>query len=168
MAPFAAPPHPAGSALLVVQPLKRRHCAEGRGGPPTLLVLEEGAPRCPDCADLAHLVFLPRGDTALTRRSREAGGLSAVVVRFSRRRGRYERQGPLVEEAALAARAGWKGREVGCSRAQQGCGRRPRRCRPEGGGRSRMGARRSAMAVAAGADFTCGVGSRCAGSLAWP
>ncbi|GAA3781776.1 hypothetical protein GCM10022206_20960 [Streptomyces chiangmaiensis] len=67
-----------------------------------LLVLEEGAPRCLDCADLGHLVFLPRGDTALTRRSREASALSAVVVRFDRRHGRYERQGVLVEEEALA------------------------------------------------------------------
>jgi hypothetical protein len=66
-----------------------------------LLVLEEGVPRCLDCADLGHLVFLPRGDTALTRRSREASTLSAVVVRFNRRHGWYERQGVLVEEAAL-------------------------------------------------------------------
>lgn len=55
-----------------------------------------------DCADLGHLVFLPRGDTALTRRSREESGLWAVVVRFNRRKSRYERQGLLVEEAALA------------------------------------------------------------------
>lgn len=67
-----------------------------------MLVMEEGAPRCLDCADLGHLVFLPRGDTALTRRSREESGLSAVVVRFNRRQSRYERQGVLVEEAALA------------------------------------------------------------------
>ncbi|KUO22812.1 hypothetical protein AQJ91_02030 [Streptomyces dysideae] len=67
-----------------------------------MLVLEEGAPRCLGCADLGHLVFLPRGDTALTRRSREESALSAVVVRFNRRRGRYERQGVLVEEAGLA------------------------------------------------------------------
>lgn len=65
-------------------------------------MLEEGGPRCLDCADLGHLVFLPRGDTALTRRSREASALSAVVVRFNRRQGRYERQGVLVEEEALA------------------------------------------------------------------
>jgi len=65
-------------------------------------VLEDGAPRCVDCADLGHLVFLPRGDTALTRRSREESALSAVVVRFNRRKGRYERQGVLVEEAGLA------------------------------------------------------------------
>lgn len=68
----------------------------------TLLVLEEGAPRCLDCADLGHLVFLPRGDTALTRRAREESALSAVVVRFNRRRSRYERQGVLIEDAALA------------------------------------------------------------------
>ena len=67
-----------------------------------MLVVEGGAPRCLDCADLGHLVFLPRGDTALTRRSREESALSAVVVRFNRRKGRYERQGVLVEEAGLA------------------------------------------------------------------
>lgn len=88
--------------LLVLQALRRKNCAECRGGPLPLLVLEDGAPRCLDCADLGHLVFLPRGDTALTRRAREESALSAVVVRFSRRRGRYERQGVLVEEAALA------------------------------------------------------------------
>jgi hypothetical protein len=54
-----------------------------------------------ECADLDHLVFLPRGDVALTRRSRKYSKLSAVVVRFSRTRGRYERQGLLVESGAL-------------------------------------------------------------------
>lgn len=93
---------PARTGLLVFQPVKRRHCAECRTGPLTLLVLEEGAPHCLDCADLGHLVFLPRGNTALTRRSREESTLSAVVVRFNRRKSRYERQGVLVEEAALA------------------------------------------------------------------
>ncbi|WP_432189115.1 DUF2293 domain-containing protein [Streptomyces sp. Tue6028] len=100
MAPMATPLQ--GSGLLVVQPLKRRHCGDCRTGPLAMLVVEEGAPRCLDCADLGHLVFLPRGDTALTRRSREGSALSAVVVRFNRRRGRYERQGLLVEEEALA------------------------------------------------------------------
>lgn len=100
MALITTPAHRTG--LLVVQPLKKRQCAECRTGPLTLLVLEEGAPRCLDCADLGHLVFLPRGDTALTRRSREGSALSAVVVRFNRRKSRYERQGVLVEEAALA------------------------------------------------------------------
>jgi hypothetical protein len=54
------------------------------------------------CADLAHLVFLPRGDPALTRRAGKYSTLKAVVVRFSRARKRYERQGLLVDEAALA------------------------------------------------------------------
>ncbi|MFJ8196172.1 DUF2293 domain-containing protein [Streptomyces sp. NPDC096152] len=98
----APPTPPARSGLLVVQPLRRKHCAECRRGPLSLLVIEDGAPRCLDCADLGHLLFLPRGDTALTRRSREESVLSAVVVRFNRRKGRYERQGVLVEEAGLA------------------------------------------------------------------
>ncbi|MFI9148972.1 DUF2293 domain-containing protein [Streptomyces sp. NPDC053367] len=94
--------HQNRNGLVVVQPLKRKRCSVCRRGPLSLLVLEEAAPRCLDCADLGHLVFLPRGDTALTRRSREESGLSAVVVRFNRRKSRYERQGVLVEEQALA------------------------------------------------------------------
>src|SRR5438132_9717769 len=62
---------------------------------------ENKQPFCLACADLDHLVFLPRGDTALTRRARKHSALSAVVVRFSRARKRYERQGVLVEESAL-------------------------------------------------------------------
>jgi hypothetical protein len=54
-----------------------------------------------NCADLDELVYLPRGDTTLTRRASKYSPLSAVVVRFSRARGRYERQGILVSEAAL-------------------------------------------------------------------
>jgi hypothetical protein len=56
---------------------------------------------CLSCADLDELVFLPTGDAALTRRSRKHSTLSAVVLKFSRARKRYERQGLLVEEAAL-------------------------------------------------------------------
>lgn len=56
---------------------------------------------CLDCADLDHLVFLPTGDAALTRRSRKFSRLSAVVVKWSRARKRYERQGLLVENEAL-------------------------------------------------------------------
>ncbi|MFJ3230410.1 DUF2293 domain-containing protein [Streptomyces sp. NPDC086787] len=100
MAGLATPPFRSG--LLVVQPLRRKRCAACRRGPLSLLALENGVPRCLDCVDLGHLVFLPRGGTALTRRSREESALSAVVVRFNRRKGRYERQGVLVEEAALA------------------------------------------------------------------
>jgi hypothetical protein len=57
---------------------------------------------CLACADLEHLWFLPRGDTALTRRARKHSRLSAVVVQWRRSRRRYERQGVLVDESALA------------------------------------------------------------------
>jgi hypothetical protein len=56
---------------------------------------------CLNCADLDHLVFLSSGDAALTRRSRKHSGLSAVVVKWSRARKRYERKGLLVENEAL-------------------------------------------------------------------
>lgn len=101
MAAAALPASAPRTGFVVVQPLRRKHCAGCRRGPLPMLVLEDAAPRCLDCADLGHLVFLPRGDAALTRRSREESGLSAVVVRFNRRKGRYERQGVLVEEVAL-------------------------------------------------------------------
>ncbi len=65
------------------------------------LRLENDRPLCLTCADLDHLVFLPRGDAALTRRAKKYSPLHAVVVRFSRTRGRYERQGLLVAESAL-------------------------------------------------------------------
>lgn len=87
--------------LVVIEPLGRRHCAECRRGPLDLHIMEFNAPRCLDCADLGHLVLLPRGNAALTRRAREGSSLWAVVVRFHKRRKRYERQGLLVEERAL-------------------------------------------------------------------
>ena len=52
-------------------------------------------------AALDDLEYLPAGDAALTRRAAKYSGRTAVVVRFSRSRGRYERQGILVEETAL-------------------------------------------------------------------
>jgi hypothetical protein len=56
---------------------------------------------CLPCAGLGQLVFLPSGDVALTRRARKHSTLQAIVVRFSRRRRRYERQGVLVEQTGL-------------------------------------------------------------------
>ncbi len=85
---------------VVISPLKAWTCAScGSGG--ALLTMDDAGPMCMTCAELDHLVFLPPGDAALTRRARRASRLSAVVVRFSRARGRYERQGVLVEEPAL-------------------------------------------------------------------
>jgi hypothetical protein len=86
--------------LVVIFPLNDWKCGIcGDTGP--FLIMEGDGPICLTCADLDHLVFLPAGDAALTRRAKQASGLSAVVVRFSRARKRYERQGTLVEEAAL-------------------------------------------------------------------
>ena len=68
--------------------------------------MEETGPVCMKCARMDHLVFLPSGDAGLTRRVRMASTLSAVVVRWSRARQRYERQGLLVEQAALDAAGG--------------------------------------------------------------
>jgi hypothetical protein len=86
--------------LVVIQPVRDWACAEcGDSG--DLLVMDDPGPQCMSCADLDHLVFLPAGDAALTRRAKKASGLSAVVVRWSRSRKRYERQGLLVEEPAL-------------------------------------------------------------------
>jgi hypothetical protein len=67
----------------------------------SLLLMEAGQPLCMTCAGMDSLEFLPAGDTALTRRAAKYSGRSAVVVRFSRSRKRYERQGILVEVAAL-------------------------------------------------------------------
>ncbi|MGX1161308.1 hypothetical protein FBY31_0318 [Arthrobacter sp. SLBN-100] len=86
--------------LVVVSPLKDWTCT-GCGGHGDLLLMEDEAPLCMRCADLDHLTYLPAGNTTLTRRARKASGLSAVVVRFSQSRRRYERQGVLVEEQAL-------------------------------------------------------------------
>nr|BFE84543.1 hypothetical protein GCM10020093_071440 [Planobispora longispora] len=87
--------------LTVIESQQAWECADCRDTGP-YLIMEEGAPHCLTCADLDHLVFLPAGDAALSRRAKKESGLAAVVVRFNSRRKRYERLGILVEEAALA------------------------------------------------------------------
>lgn len=88
------------SGLVVIQPLRDWACSECGGGG-DLLRMDDAGPLCLTCADLGHLVFLPAGDAALTRGATKASSLAAVVVRWSRSRKRYERQGTLVEEQAL-------------------------------------------------------------------
>jgi hypothetical protein len=66
-----------------------------------LLLMEAERPLCLACARLDDLEYLLRGDAAITRRATKYSGRTAVVVRFSRSRGRYERQGILVEVPAL-------------------------------------------------------------------
>jgi len=100
---------------------KRRRLAERQNEPPELvvisalgdwtctacsttgdlLIMDGPGPLCLACTHLDHLVFLPSGNAALTRRAKKATGQSAVVVRFSRSRRRYERRGILVEQEAL-------------------------------------------------------------------
>jgi hypothetical protein len=86
--------------LVVFLPHREWRCVtcDGSG---EFLYMDGTDPVCLDCADLGHLVFLPSGDAALTRRAKKASRLSAVVVRWARARKRYERQGILVEEGAL-------------------------------------------------------------------
>ena len=87
--------------LLAIVPLRDFTCVTC-GDTGWLLVMDDAGPHCLRCVDLDHLVFLPAGDAALSRRARTASTLSAVVVKFSRSRKRYERQGILVEPQALA------------------------------------------------------------------
>jgi hypothetical protein len=77
-------------------------CGEELGRQAWITLEENKGALCLPCADLDALVFLPTGDVALTRRSKKYSTLSAVVLKFSRARRRYERQGLLVEEDALA------------------------------------------------------------------
>jgi hypothetical protein len=93
-------PHSRPSDLVVISPVKRWTCSSC-GGTGDLLKMEDCGPLCVDCADLGHLVFLPSGDAALSRRAKRISGLSAVVVRWSRSRKRYERQGILAEAEAI-------------------------------------------------------------------
>ena len=60
-------------------------CGEELGRSAWITLVENKGAMCLACADLDHLVFLPSGDAALTRRARK----------------RYERQGLLVESQAL-------------------------------------------------------------------
>lgn len=98
------PTRSSSNEIVVFWIVRDSACAEcgeelGKG---RFLRMDAGRPLCLSCADLDHLVFLPRGDVALTRRASRHSKLRAVVVRFSRSRKRYERQGILVDESALA------------------------------------------------------------------
>jgi hypothetical protein len=88
--------------LVVIQPLNDEWKCHRCGGTGDLLVMENPGPACLRCVDLDDLAFLAAGDALLTRRVRAKSPRHAVVVRFSRSRRRYERQGLLVEPQALA------------------------------------------------------------------
>jgi len=76
-------------------------CAESLGRGAWITLVEGKGALCLSCADLDHLIYLPSGNTALTRRARKHSILSAVVLKWSRARKRYEWQGLLVVAKAL-------------------------------------------------------------------
>lgn len=95
---LSAPPE-----LVVFSLIKESKCDKcgdvlGKG---SFLFKEKDKALCMECAGLGDMVFLPSGDVKLTRRTKKYTKKYAVVVRFSHTRKRYERQGILVEEAAL-------------------------------------------------------------------
>ena len=64
------------------------------------ICLTGGEAICLKCAGLAHLEYLPAGDTAVTRRATKYSSLYVVVMKKSAVRKRSERQGILVEAEA--------------------------------------------------------------------
>jgi hypothetical protein len=88
--------------LVVIVPLNDDWTCHRCGQTGDLLVMEPPGPACLRCVGLDDLVFLPSGDALLTRRVSARSQRKAVVVRFARRRKRYERQGLLVEPGILA------------------------------------------------------------------
>lgn len=94
---------PKSKDLLVFMIRKDSECAEcgtelWHG---SFITLEDKGALCLSCADLDHLVYLPAGNAAVTRRATKYSRLYAKVLRWSRTRKRYERQGILVESEAL-------------------------------------------------------------------
>ncbi|MBM4135256.1 MAG: DUF2293 domain-containing protein [Nitrospira sp.] len=76
-------------------------CGENLGRKAWIILTRDKGALCLSCADLDHLIFLSPGNAALTRRAHKHSTLTAVVLKWSQSRKRYERQGLLIEEAAL-------------------------------------------------------------------
>jgi hypothetical protein len=87
--------------LVVIQPLHANWTCHRCGGSGDLLIMEKPGPACLRCVGLDDLEFLSAGDALLTRRAKARSARHAVVVRFSKNRRRYERQGLLIEPQAL-------------------------------------------------------------------
>lgn len=88
--------------LVVVEPHNDDWRCHRCGGTGAFLMMEPEGPACLTCAGLGELELLRSGDAKLTRRARAKSEQSAVVVRWSKSRKRYERIGVLVEAGALA------------------------------------------------------------------
>lgn len=104
--------------LVVIRPLNAAWTCHWCGGTGDLLVMENPGPACLRCVGLDDLEFLSAGDALLTRRVKAKSARRAVVVRFSKSRRRYERQGLLVEPQALMEAQ----RELALCRRRDGAG----------------------------------------------
>ena len=95
--------------LVVFWTRKDSECAQCKTelGNGSFLFLEQDRPLCMKCSGLDDLIYLPAGDAKASRLAKNYSPRYAVVVRFSRSRRRYEKQGLLVEKPALE-RAGKK------------------------------------------------------------
>ena len=62
--------------IVVFSTLRASQCSECEEALPKgeFLTMERGAPLCLECADLGHLVYLPRGDAAQRQVQRAPGG----------------------------------------------------------------------------------------------
>lgn len=74
---------------------------------------------CVACADLDELEFLGSGDAALTLRASKYSAVSYVVLKFSRARKRFERQGILAEPEAIERAEQECAADEGLRRARQ-------------------------------------------------
>lgn len=103
--PVASASHQKGGADDIVVIITRREgqCAEcgEEFFDGAMIRMQDEGPLCLDCADLGHLEYLSRGNTALTRRATKHSPLRAVVVQWARARNHYERQGILVTRSAI-------------------------------------------------------------------
>lgn len=81
---------------------KCEECQEELGRRAWIHLVEGRGALCLKCAGLDHLAYLPAGNATLTRRAKKYSRQHAVVLKWSRARKRYERQGLLVEVEALA------------------------------------------------------------------
>jgi hypothetical protein len=88
--------------LVAILPLNHEWKCHRCGGTGDLLVMDGPGPACLRCVGLDDLELLSAGNALLTRRAKAKSERHPVVVRFSRTRRRYERQGLLVEPQALA------------------------------------------------------------------
>jgi hypothetical protein len=86
--------------FMIINSAKCSQCQKdlGKG---SFLFMKSDKPLCLTCAGFGHLFFLPSGDAQLTRIVKKHSATCIVVLRFSRARKRYERQGIFVEEDAF-------------------------------------------------------------------